>query len=139
MNVATKHPIATSAGPKDVLTAREAAHYLRLALPTFYRYMWEGKIPSSKIGGRYRFKKSLLDRWLGKKPQGDDVSGRNKLVGRVSAIKRDAIMAQVNLEVGEHKITAVITRDALEELRLKVGDVAVALIKATEVMVIKEH
>ena len=139
MNVATKHRVATSTGPKDVLTAREAAQYLRLALPTFYRYMWEGKIPSSKIGGRYRFKKSLLDRWLGKKPEGDDVSGRNKLVGKVSAIKRDAIMAQVNLDVGEHKITAVITRDALEELRLKVGDVAVALIKATEVMVIKEH
>ena len=124
-------------GPKDVLTAREAAKYLRLALPTFYRYMWEGKVPSSKIGGRYRFKKSLLDKWLGKKPEGEDVSGRNKLVGKVSAIRRDAILAQVNLNVGEHKITAVITRDALEELGLKVGDTAVALIKATEVMVIK--
>ena len=53
----------------DVLTAREAAKYLRLALPTFYRYMWEGKIPSSKIGGRYRFKKTLLDKWLGKTPE----------------------------------------------------------------------
>ena len=124
-------------GPKDVLTAREAAKYLRLALPTFYRYMWEGKVPSSKIGGRYRFKKSLLDKWLGKKPEGEDVSGRNKLVGKVSAIRRDAILAQVNLNVGEHKITAVITRAALEELGLKVGDTAVALIKATEVMVIK--
>ena len=123
--------------PKDVLTAREAAKYLRLALPTFYRYMWEGKVPSSKIGGRYRFKESLLDKWLGKKPEGEDVSGRNKLVGKVSAIRRDAILAQVNLNVGEHKITAVITRDALEELGLKVGDTAVALIKATEVMVIK--
>jgi len=123
--------------PKDVLTAREAAKYLRLALPTFYRYMWEGKVPSSKIGGRYRFKKSLLDKWLGKKPEGEDVSGRNKLVGKVSAIRRDAILAQINLNVGEHKITAVITRDALEELGLKVGDTAVALIKATEVMVIK--
>ena len=123
--------------PKDVLTAREAAKYLRLALPTFYRYMWEGKIPSSKIGGRYRFKKSLLDKWLGKKPEGEDVSGRNKLVGKVSAIRRDAILAQVNLDIGEHKVTAVITRDALEELGLKVGDTAVALIKATEVMVIK--
>ena len=122
---------------KDVLTAREAAKYLRLALPTFYRYMWEGKVPSSKIGGRYRFKKSLLDKWLGKKPEGEDVSGRNKLVGKVSAIRRDAILAQINLNVGEHKITAVITRDALEELGLKVGDTAVALIKATEVMVIK--
>ena len=126
-------------GPTDVLTAREAAKYLRLALPTFYRYMWEGKIPSSKIGGRYRFKQSLLDRWLGKTPGGDDVSGRNKFVGKVSGIKRDAILAQVNLEVGEHKITAVITRDALEELGLKVGDTAVALMKATEVMIIKEH
>jgi molybdopterin-binding protein len=121
-----------------VLTAREAAKYLRLALPTFYRYLWEGKIPTSKIGGRYRFKKAMLDRWLGEKPEGDEVSGRNKLVGVVSAIKRDLIMAQVNLDVGENKITAVITRDALDELSLKVGDRAVALIKATEVMVIKE-
>jgi len=49
-----KRRAAATDGPKDVLTAREAAKYLRLALPTFYRYMWQGKIPSSKIGGRYR-------------------------------------------------------------------------------------
>ena len=48
-------------------------------------------------------------------------------------------MAQVNLDVGEHKITAVITRDALDDLELKVGDTAVALMKATEVMIIKER
>ena len=125
-------------GPAAVLTAREAAKYLRLALPTFYRYLWEGKIPRSKIGGRYRFKRSVLDSWLGKKPEGEEVSGRNKLIGIVSAIKRDLIMAQVNLDVGENKITAVITRDALDELGLKVGDRAIALMKATEVMVMKE-
>lgn len=122
-----------------VLTAREAASYLRLALPTFYRYMWEGKIQGTKIGGRYRFKKSLLDRWLGKNPEGEGVSGRNKLVGKVSAVKRDDIMAQIYLDVGPYKITAVITRDALDELGLAVGDTAVALIKATEVMVIRER
>jgi len=127
-----------SQGPDAVLTAREAAKYLRLSLPTFYRYLWEGKIPRSKIGGRYRFKRSVLDSWLGKKPEGEEVSGRNKLVGIVSAIKRDLIMAQINLDVGENKITAVITRDALDGLGLQVGDRAVALIKATEVMVIKE-
>ena len=124
-------------GTGDVLTAREAAKYLRLTLPTFYRYMWEGKIQASKIGGRYRFKRSLLDRWLGKKSDAEEVSGRNKLVGKVSTIKRDVIMAQVNLDVGDNKITAVITRDALDELGLRVGDSAVALIKATEVMIIK--
>ena len=134
-----KRPPRSIAGGNDVLTAREAAKYLRLALPTFYRYMWEGRIQSSKIGGRYRFKKSLLDQWLGKKPEGDDVSGRNKLVGRVSAIKQDVILAQVNLDVGDQKITAVITRDSLERLGLQVGDTAVALVKATDVMLIREH
>ncbi len=120
-----------------VLTAQEAARYLRLALPTFYRYLREGKIPQSKIGGRYRFKKASLDRWLGTKEAGEEISGRNKLVGRISLIKRDAILAQVNLDAGEFKITAIITRDALEALGLKVGDTAAALVKATEVMIIK--
>ncbi|WP_447598444.1 TOBE domain-containing protein [Nitrospira sp. Nam80] len=48
-----------------------------------------------------------------KKPEGEDVSGRNRLVGKVSAIKRDVILAQVNLDVGDQKVTAVITRDVL--------------------------
>ncbi|MBS0156090.1 MAG: TOBE domain-containing protein [Nitrospira sp.] len=123
----------------DVLTAREAARYVRLTLPTFYRYIWEGKIEAPKIGRRYRFTKTLLDRWLGKKTSGaDDVSGRNKLVGHVTAIKRDAIMAQVDIDIGSHKITAVITRDALDELGLRIGDTAIALVKATEVMIVKD-
>lgn len=131
-----RRPISKSSSG-DVLTAQEAARYLRLALPTFYRYLSEGKIPQSKIGGRYRFKKALLDRWLGTKEAGEEISGRNKLVGRISSIKRDAILAQVNLDAGEFKITAIITRDALEALGLKVGDTAAALVKATEVMIIK--
>jgi len=47
-------------------------------------------------------------------------------------------MAQVDIDIGSHKITAVITRDALDELGLGVGDTAMALVKATEVMVVKE-
>lgn len=124
---------------QDILTAREAASYLRLTLPTFYRYLREGEIQPSKIGGRYRFKKTVLDRWLGKKEAGEEISGRNKLVGKITHLKRDAIMAQVNLAVGEFQITAIITRDALDELGLKVGDTATALIKATEVMIIKDQ
>lgn len=123
----------------DVLTAREAARYVRLTLPTFYRYIWEGKIEAPKIGGRYRFTKSLLDGWLGKKSTAvDAVSGRNKLVGRVTAIKRSEIMAQIDLDIGFHKITAVITRDALDALELRIGDTAIALVKATEVMIVKD-
>lgn len=47
-------------------------------------------------------------------------------------------MAQVDINIGSHKITAMITRDALDELGLRVGDTAMALVKATEVMVIKD-
>jgi molybdopterin-binding protein len=126
-------------GGGDVLTAKEAARYVRLTLPTFYRYIWERKIQAPKIGGRYRFKKSLLDQWLGKKKSGtEDMSGRNKLMGKVTAIKRDTIMAQIDIDIGSHKITAVITRDALDDLGLGVGDTAMALVKATEVMVVKD-
>lgn len=134
-----RKPRSLAAASPDILTAREAAAYLRLTLPTFYRYLREGEIQPSKIGGRYRFKKTVLDRWLGKREAGEEVSGRNKLVGTISQVKKDAIMAQVNLNVGEFRITAIITRDALDELGLKVGDTATALIKATEVMIIKDQ
>ena len=60
------------------------------------------------------------------------------MTGKVTAIKRDAIVAQVDLNIGSHKITAVITRDAFDELGLRVGDTVMALVKATEVMVIKD-
>lgn len=46
----------------------------------------------------------------------ENVSWRNLLIGKVSAIKRDTITAQVDINIGSYNITAVITRDALEEL-----------------------
>src|SRR2546426_7516604 len=118
----SKRRAPTADGSGDVLTAREAAKYLRLALPTFYRYMWQGKIPSSKIGGRDRVKKSLLDRWVGKKAEGGDVSGRNKFVGKVSAIKREAILAQGKLGVGEHQNTALNHRRSPGDPRIQSRD-----------------
>jgi molybdopterin-binding protein len=66
------------------------------------------------------------------------VSGRNKLRGTVTKVQVEGLMAQVELQVGDSHIVSVITRDAVEELGLRVGDTATALIKATEVMIIKE-
>jgi len=56
---------------------------------------------------------------------------------RSSQVCTITIMAQVDINIGSHKITAVMTRDALDELGLLVGDTAVALVKETEVMVIE--
>ena len=66
------------------------------------------------------------------------ISGRNRLRGTVDEVRRDGLIAQVRLRIGDQRLTAIITRDALDELRLKRGDEATALIKATEVMIAKE-
>lgn len=65
------------------------------------------------------------------------ISGRNKLVGEITNIKLGVVMAQVTLKVGENKLVSVITKDSCDEMKLKVGDKVTALIKATEVMLIK--
>ena len=48
----------------EIMSAKDAARYLKIALPTFYRYLKEEDIPAVKIGGRYKFLKSALDGWL---------------------------------------------------------------------------
>ncbi|HHW13379.1 MAG TPA: TOBE domain-containing protein [Firmicutes bacterium] len=65
------------------------------------------------------------------------ISGRNKLPGRVTKIEREGFMAQVSLDCGGNEITAVVTGSALDDLGLREGDQATALIKATSVMLIK--
>lgn len=60
---------------KDILTIREVAEYLRLAEKTVYRYASEGKIPSFKVGGAWRFRKSEIDRWIAQQEQGKQIKG----------------------------------------------------------------
>jgi molybdopterin-binding protein len=65
------------------------------------------------------------------------ISGRNKLQGVVKEIVKDTVMAKVVVDYKGDEVVAVITVDSIEELGLKVGDEVTALIKATEVMIIK--
>ena len=65
------------------------------------------------------------------------ISGRNQLVGRVTDIKVNGLMAQVTLSIGGQRITSIITADAVQEMRLKDGETVAALIKSTEVMIIR--
>jgi molybdopterin-binding protein len=67
------------------------------------------------------------------------ISGRNKLKGIIKQVEKGTIMAKVKLEVSTPvTITSIISREAAEELNLKPGDKAEALIKATEVMIAVE-
>jgi molybdopterin-binding protein len=63
------------------------------------------------------------------------ISGRNQLRGIVEEIRSDGLLAQVRLRIGDQRLTAVITRDAVEELKLRRGDEAIAIVKSTEVMI----
>jgi molybdopterin-binding protein len=58
------------------------------------------------------------------------------LTGRVTDIKISRLLAQVTLAIGDQQITSIITADAVRELRLKRGQIAIALIKSTEVMIV---
>ncbi|WP_297462911.1 TOBE domain-containing protein [Ferrovum sp.] len=65
------------------------------------------------------------------------ISGQNKLAGEILAIKKGEIECQITLKSGENMIVSVITRDSAEEMGLKIGDHVIALIKSTEVMIMK--
>ncbi|MBC8121222.1 MAG: TOBE domain-containing protein [Gemmatimonadaceae bacterium] len=66
------------------------------------------------------------------------ISGRNQLPGKVIEVRLGDLMAEVSVQVGEQVVDAIITRRSAENLNLAVGDTVKMLIKATEVMVIKQ-
>jgi len=67
--------------------------------------------------------------------QGIKLSARNRLPGRITGIKKGEIIAQIEMQVGDNHVVAVITTASADELGLKVGDEAIALIKSTSVMI----
>jgi molybdopterin-binding protein len=63
------------------------------------------------------------------------ISARNKLKGKVIEVKKGATTAHVKIDIGGHVVTAAITNESAEELKLAPGQVAYAVIKASDVMV----
>ncbi len=133
---------------QKLLPPREAANILGVSYPTLKQWIYHSKIKTAKTpGGHHRVPESEIDRLIPKKLERGDlatrrgnfrkISGRNQLIGRVVALKFSGLLAQVSLTIGEQHITAIITADAARELRLKVGERAAALIKSTEVMILR--
>lgn len=125
-----------------MLTARQAAARLGVSYPALKQWIYHGKLAALKTpGGHYRIPAAELARW-GAAPAASGapaarVSGRNQLRGVITAIRRDGLLAAVTLAIGNQKIQAVITAEAVDALGLEEGMAATALIKATEVMVMK--
>lgn len=128
------------------LTPREAAIRLGISYPTIKQWLYRDKIKATKTpGGHYRIDEGELDSLLhaAKRPDTPKremmrtVSGRNQLVGRVVEIKIEGLIAQVKLSIGGQILNSIITAEAVREMRLEVGETAAALVKSTEVMVLR--
>lgn len=133
---------------QKLLAPREAANILGISYPTLKQWIYHGKIKSMKTpGGHHRVPESEIDRLFPRKLERGNIesrrnnlrkiSGRNQLIGRVLEVKYSGLLAQVRLAIGEQHITAIITADAAKEMRLKPGERAAALIKSTEVMILR--
>ena len=137
-----------------LLTVRQASSRLGVSYSTLKQWIYKGSVRTLRTdGGHHRIRDTEVDRLLAqrgtmaprprRRAQNSGVlvsiSGRNQLTGIVEEVRREGLLAQVRLRVGDQSLTAVITRDAVDELRLKRGDEATAIIKATEVMVGREH
>jgi molybdopterin-binding protein len=131
----------------DLMTVRAAAKLLGVSYPTLKQWIYKRKIRSvTTAGGHHRIPREELERFRtvrsvakrSAKPVGiDAISGRNKLAGTVSSVQFEGLLAQVTIDIGGQSVTAIITRNACQDLGLRKGVRAYALMKATEVMVVR--
>lgn len=135
----------------DLLTVRAAAERLGVAYSTLKQWIYDGSIRTTKTrGGHHRIAESEIQRQLMASKKAEPsmpsaalglsvplvaLSGRNQLRGIVEEVRSEGLLSQIRLRIGDQTLTAVITRDAVNELKLKRGDEAVAIIKSTEVMI----
>ena len=131
--------------PQTLLTPRQAAERLGVSYPAIKHWILTGRVRTVKTpGGHHRIPLEALNEFAPQpaKPTNSAVqtgtariSGRNQLTGTVLEVVIEGLLAKVVLSVATQRITAIITADAARELALKPGDKAMALIKATEVMI----
>ena len=121
------------------LSLGEAARALGVSIDTLRRWDRAGKLATTRdAGNRRRVPQAEVER-LAERPErartGDTLSARNRFPGVVRSVEVDGVMALVEIEAGEHRVVAAVTRDAVEELGLRAGMRATATVKATSVMV----
>ena len=130
-----------------LLKPRDAALELGISFPTIKQWIYKKKIRSNQTaGGHHRIPQSEVDRLLcrtsGKtkaqrKEQIRRVSGRNQLVGRIESVQISGLLAEVKLSIAGQHVTSIITAHSAREMQLKRGQTATALIKSTEVMILR--
>jgi molybdopterin-binding protein len=121
------------------LTLGDAAHALGVSPDTLRRWDRAGKLRTTRDERNRRLVPESEVARLSERPRrhhaGDALSARNRFPGVVTSVEVDGVMALVEIEAGPFRVTAAVTRDAVEELGLAPGVKATAAVKATSVMV----
>lgn len=117
----------------------EAARLLAVSADTVRRWVDDGRLPAGRDAGGHRQiaaadLAAFARRRLAEPPRPGS-SARNRFAGLVTDVRRDAVTAQVELASGPHRLVALMSREAADELDLRPGRRAVASVKATTVTV----
>ena len=122
------------------LDVQEAAELLHLNARRVQSLARSGKLPAVRVGRRWLFHRDALEKLLGARPPAPalaalELSARNRLRGEIVQLRRDGLMAEIQIRIGDQELVAVITRSSVDRMALEVGDEVFAVIKSTEVMV----
>ncbi len=119
----------------DLVKIGAAAAALGVSIDTLRRWERAGRITFERRGTqRYISSQDLANRLRERGATGRS-SARNRLQGTVLAVKKDQIMAQIDMACGPYRIVSLMSREAADELDLKPGDQATAIVKSTTVII----
>jgi molybdopterin-binding protein len=122
--------------PRQFYTVGEAARALGISLDTLRRWDRAGKIKTARDSGNRRIVAAAEVKRLRGEPDETHLSARNRLNGTVTDVRVDGLVARVDLVIEQPaQVVAIVTADAVEELELRTGMPATAVVKATSVMV----
>lgn len=121
----------------------EAADLLGVSDDTVRRWIDSGRLSATAGDGPRMIDGAVLARFAQERAAGEPLSrspvvgqsARNRLVGLVTNVVRDAVMAQVDIQAGPFRMVSLVSREAVDELRLQPGSLVVASVKATNVVV----
>jgi molybdopterin-binding protein len=122
---------------EDLIKIGAAAGALGVSVDTLRRWERAGRVHFERRGNQRFVSSHQLSKLLRERGATGLTSARNRLQGVIVAVKRDTVMAQIDMVCGPYRIVSLMSREAADELDLKPGDTATAVVKATTVIVEK--
>ena len=120
---------------EDAIRIGAAAAALGVSIDTLRRWERDGRIAFERRGQQRYMRAADLARLLRERTTSGKSSARNRMTGIVIGVQRNGVMAQIDLACGPYRVVSLMSREAADDLALKPGDTATAVIKSTTVVV----